>query len=137
MTSRQEVLRNKLLEGASLFKSIEALRLYIRENEKIASGTHDQKLLGLIRERNIFNTSSDTLSLTITQFPFTSTFFSFPSIALIFEQTKYFLFLSRNISFLGFLLFKNSIYKFFCIKLHQVFSRFTNTDISNAKIIII
>lgn len=53
MTSRQEVLRNKLLEGASLFKSIEALRLYIRENEKIASGTHDQKLLGLIREQNL------------------------------------------------------------------------------------
>ena len=53
MTTRQEVLRNKLLEGASLFKSIEALRLYIRENEKIASGTHDQKLLGLIREQNL------------------------------------------------------------------------------------
>ena len=53
MTTRQEVLRNKLLEGASLFKSIEALRLYIKENEKIASGTHDQKLLGLIREQNL------------------------------------------------------------------------------------
>lgn len=51
MTQRQEVLRDKLLQGVCLFKTIEALRSYIQENEKIASGTHDQRLLGLIREQ--------------------------------------------------------------------------------------
>lgn len=53
MTTRQEVLRNKLLEGTSLFKTVEALRLYIQENEKIAAGTHDPRILGLIREQNL------------------------------------------------------------------------------------
>lgn len=53
MTSRQEVLRDKLLQGVSLYKTVEALRAYIQENEKIASGTHDQRLLGLIREQTL------------------------------------------------------------------------------------
>jgi DNA-directed RNA polymerase specialized sigma subunit len=53
LTARQEVLRDKLLQGVSLFKTVEALRAYIQENEKIASGTHDQRLLGLIREQNL------------------------------------------------------------------------------------
>ena len=51
MTARQEVLRDKLLEGVSLFKTVEALRSYIQENEKIAAGTHDPRILGLIREQ--------------------------------------------------------------------------------------
>lgn len=53
MTTRQEVLRDKLLQGVSLYKTVEALRAYIQENEKIASGTHDQRLLGLIREQTL------------------------------------------------------------------------------------
>ena len=53
MTARQEVLRDKLLQGVSLYKTVEALRAYIQENEKIASGTHDQRLLGLIREQTL------------------------------------------------------------------------------------
>ena len=53
MTTRQEVLRNKLLEGASLFKSIEALRAYIQENEKIFARAHDSRILEIIREQNI------------------------------------------------------------------------------------
>ena len=51
MTARQEVLRDKLLQGVCLFKTIEALRAYIQENEKIAAGTHDPRILGLIREQ--------------------------------------------------------------------------------------
>lgn len=52
MTPRQEVLRNKLLYGTDLFKTVEALRVYIEENEKISMGTHDPRILGLIREQN-------------------------------------------------------------------------------------
>lgn len=53
MTARQEVLRNKLIQGTCLFKTVEALRVYIQENEKIAAGTHDPRILGLIREQNL------------------------------------------------------------------------------------
>lgn len=53
MTQRQEVLRDKLLQGVSLFKEVEALRSYIMENEKIAAGTHDPRILGLIREQTL------------------------------------------------------------------------------------
>lgn len=53
MTQRQEVLRDKLAQGASLFKVTEALRVYIQENEKIFEGAHDPKILGLIREQNV------------------------------------------------------------------------------------
>lgn len=53
MTKRQEVLRDKLKKGGDIFRETEALRAYIRENEKISEGLHDPRLLGLIREQNL------------------------------------------------------------------------------------
>lgn len=53
MTPAQEILRDKLKHGSDIFKHIEALRVYIEENEKIAEGMHDPELLKLIESQNI------------------------------------------------------------------------------------
>ena len=53
MTPAQECLRDKLKKSGDLFKEIEGLQAYIRENEKIYAGTHDQGIKALIKNQNI------------------------------------------------------------------------------------
>lgn len=52
MTPQQEILRDKLKYGGDVFKHIESLRSYIKENEKIQEGMHDLRLKQLIDEQN-------------------------------------------------------------------------------------
>lgn len=52
MTFEQEYLRDKLYAGKDTVKSIAALKSYIRENEKIASGTDDTEIIKLIEKQN-------------------------------------------------------------------------------------
>ena len=53
MTPAQETLRDKLKKSGDLFKEIEGLRAYIKENEKIYDGTHDQSIKALIKSQNL------------------------------------------------------------------------------------
>lgn len=52
MTREQEILRDKLYAGKDTVKSIAALKSYIKENEKIASGTDDAEIKRLIAQQN-------------------------------------------------------------------------------------
>ncbi len=52
MTKQQEILRDKLKQGGDIFKHVEALRSYIKENEKIQEGIHDPRIKELITEQN-------------------------------------------------------------------------------------
>lgn len=52
MTPQQEMLRDKLKRGGDVFKHIESLRSYIKENEVIQEGMHDLRLKELIEEQN-------------------------------------------------------------------------------------
>lgn len=52
MTPEQELLRDKLKYGGDVYKHIESLRLYIRENENIQSGLHDARMQELIQQQN-------------------------------------------------------------------------------------
>lgn len=52
MTPAQIVLRDKLKYGGDVFKHIESLQLYIKENEKIMQGSHDPRIQELIKAQN-------------------------------------------------------------------------------------
>lgn len=52
MTKQQECLRDKLKQGGDIFKHVEALRTYIKENEKIQEGIHDPRIKELIIQQN-------------------------------------------------------------------------------------
>lgn len=52
MTPEQQKLRDKLYQSKDIFKNISALKSYIKENEKILSGTDDPEIKLLITQQN-------------------------------------------------------------------------------------